>query len=47
MVFQDFRLFSFSLGQNVAAAVDIDRERAASSLGQIGFGDRLKEMARG
>ena len=47
VVFQDFRLFSFSLGQNVAAAVDIDRERAASSLGQIGFGDRLKEMARG
>lgn len=47
VVFQDFRLFSFSLGQNVAASVEIDRERAASSLERIGFGERLKEMPRG
>lgn len=28
VVFQDFRLFSFTLGQNVAAARDYDREKA-------------------
>ena len=37
VVFQDFRLFSFSLGQNLAAGAEYDRERAVSCLREAGF----------
>lgn len=47
VVFQDFKLFSFSLGQNVAAGVDYDRERAESCLEKAGFGEGLKAMPEG
>ena len=43
VVFQDFKLFSFSLGQNVAANVNIDRARAQRCLEMAG----LKEMPMG
>jgi len=44
VVFQDLKLFSFSLGQNVAACVDYDKERVEKCLEEAGFGDRYKEM---
>ncbi len=47
VVFQDFRLFSFGLGQNVAAGFAYDPERAASCLEKAGFGDRLGSMPQG
>jgi ATP-binding cassette subfamily B protein len=47
VVFQDFKLFSFSLGQNVAAAVSYDREKAERSLLEAGFGERLAKMPKG
>lgn len=47
VVFQDFKLFSFSLGQNVAAAVDYDKVQVENCLTEAGFGDRLKEMPKG
>lgn len=47
VVFQDFRLFSFPLGQNVAASLDYDKERVVTCLTQAGFGDRLGEMPMG
>jgi len=47
VVFQDFKLLSFSLGQNVAANVNYDTKLAANSLNEAGFGDRLKEMTAG
>lgn len=47
VVFQDFKLFSFSLGQNVAADVDYDRERVEECLEKAGFGDRLAGFAEG
>lgn len=47
VVFQDFQLFSFSLGQNVAASVEYDRVRAKTCLEKAGFGDRLHEMPQG
>lgn len=47
VVFQDFRLFSFSLGQNVAAGAKYDRERAAACLKEAGFEDRLERMPKG
>ena len=47
VVFQDFKLFSFPLGQNVAASVDVDSERAEQCLNMAGFGDRLNNMPNG
>ena len=47
VVFQDFCLFAFSLGQNVAAGAVYDRARAESCLREAGFGDRLEEMPKG
>lgn len=47
VVFQDFRLFSFSLGQNVAAAANYDRERVTACLEMAGFGERLCAMPKG
>lgn len=47
VVFQDFKLFSLSLGQNVAASSGMDAAKAESSLEKAGFSDRLKEMPGG
>lgn len=47
VVFQDFGLFSFSLGQNVAASAEYDRERVIRCLQKAGFGDRLHQMKNG
>lgn len=47
VIFQDFRLFSFSLGENVAASVQVDASRAEESLRRAGFGERLQELQEG
>lgn len=47
VVFQDFSLFSFRLGQNVAASVDYDRKKAKKCLKQAGFGERLSSLPKG
>ena len=47
VVFQDFQLLAYSLGQNVAASRDFDRQRAEDCLREAGFGDRLDEMENG
>ena len=47
VVFQDFQLFAFSLGQNVAAGAAYDRARAERCLDEAGFGQRLSEMPEG
>lgn len=47
VVFQDFRLFSFSLGQNVAASADYDAARVTRCLQEAGFGKRLAELPNG
>ncbi len=47
VVFQDFKLLSQPLGQNVAAAEDYDRARAEECLRKAGFGGRLGELPRG
>jgi ATP-binding cassette subfamily B protein len=46
VVFQDFKLLSFSLGQNVAAAADYDAKKAGECLGKVGFGERLQAMEK-
>ncbi|MCI9337557.1 MAG: ABC transporter ATP-binding protein [Lachnospiraceae bacterium] len=47
IVFQDFRLFGFRLGENVAASPSYDPGRAAHCLEQAGFGKRLAAMPEG
>ena len=47
VVFQDFRLLAQPLGQNVAASIEYDRERAAECLKRAGFGSRLAELPHG
>lgn len=47
VVFQDFRLFAFPLGQNVAAGENYDRLKAEQCLREAGFGERLDKMPRG
>lgn len=41
VVFQDFKLLSFGLGQNVAGAMSIDSAKAEQCLRDAGFGMRL------
>ena len=47
VVFQDFKLFSFGLGQNVAASVEPDEERVRACLTKAGFGEALNKMPEG
>lgn len=47
VVFQDYRLFQFSLAANVAGAFDYDRDRVEKCLAQVGFGDRLAGLEKG
>lgn len=47
VVFQDYRLFSYKLGENIACSLSYDRERAEKCLCDVGFGDRLKTMPDG
>lgn len=47
VVFQDFRLLAFPLGENVAASQDVDAQRARECLARAGFGGRLTAMPEG
>lgn len=47
VVFQDFQLFSFPLGQNIAADTQYSPQRAAQCLEQAGFQERLAKMPKG
>lgn len=47
VVFQDFKLLAFSLGQNVAAKAEYDQERVTECLDKAGFKDRLQKMPDG
>lgn len=47
VVFQDFKLFSFSLGENVATAMEYDREKAEQCLLKAGLSQRLESMPKG
>lgn len=47
VVFQDFRLSAFTLGQNVAASTQYDGDRVRDCLGKAGFSGRLAKMPDG
>lgn len=44
VVFQDFHLFSFELGQSVAASMEYDEQRVRDSLKEAGLEERLAKM---
>ena len=47
VVFQDFKLFSFGLGQNVSASFHYNEELAKKCLEKAGFYERLQSMKKG
>lgn len=47
VVFQDFKLFSFSVGENVSASVDYDEEKVWSALEKAGMFERVQAMPKG
>ncbi|GKX67946.1 ABC transporter ATP-binding protein [Inconstantimicrobium mannanitabidum] len=47
VVFQDFNLFSFPIAENVAASVEVDKERAWETLEQAGVAERIRKMKDG
>lgn len=47
VVFQDYQLFSFLLGENVAVSSDYDEERVRKCLEDAGLGERLKALPQG
>ena len=46
VVFQDFRLFQFSLGDNVSAGFGYDEARARDCLARAGMGEKLCDLDR-
>lgn len=47
VVFQDFKLLSLPLGENVAGAARYDRDRVKQCLEDAGFGQRLEALPHG
>lgn len=47
VVFQDFRLFAFELGENIAAGTEIDEAKATACLEEAGFAERLQSLEQG
>jgi ATP-binding cassette subfamily B protein len=47
VVFQDFKLFAYELGQNVATKVNYDKDKTKSCLISAGFEERLNELNEG
>lgn len=47
VVFQDFKLFSFSAGQNVATSIKYDKGKALKSLTSAGLEERISSMPEG
>ncbi len=46
-VFQDFKLFSLSVSENVSLAMDADRDRINSILRQVGLDDKIESLPKG
>ncbi|MCI8307398.1 MAG: ABC transporter ATP-binding protein [Lachnospiraceae bacterium] len=47
VVFQDFKLFSFSIAENVAVSKEYDEDRVIRCLAQAGFTERLGTLKNG
>ena len=46
-VFQDFKLFSFSLKENVTLALPLDNAKVENVLKRVGFGNKLNKLEKG
>ena len=44
VVFQDFKLFAFNLGQNIAASAEYDREKVMECLNKAGLKERFSSL---
>lgn len=47
VVFQDFKLLSFALGQNVSTSAYFDSDKVKDCLDKVGFGERLLTLPKG
>lgn len=47
IVFQDFKIFSLKLGENIACKKDYNPEKVIDCLEKVGFSDRLKTLPSG
>ena len=47
VVFQDFKLLSFTIGQNISAAANYDAAKAGNCLDKAGFGERMLTLSKG
>lgn len=47
IVFQDYKIFSFSVAENVAAGPEFDRDKVVRSLEDAGIYDRVRRMRSG
>lgn len=47
VVFQDFKIFSFPLAENVAASQDYDEEKVLKSLEEAGIAERVTQLPKG
>jgi ATP-binding cassette subfamily B protein len=47
VVFQDFKLLAFQLGQNISTNIDYDSEKAQRCLNSAGFGERFERLPKG
>ena len=47
VVFQDFKMFSFKLSENIACSTDVDTERAAKVIEMVGLSERTDKMQDG
>lgn len=47
VVFQDYRMFSLKVGENIAASEHVDKERAEDALYKAGLKERYEQMSEG
>lgn len=47
VVFQDFSMFAFPLGENIAGSVEVDVERAYEAMERAGLSERLAKLCAG
>ena len=47
VVFQDFQMFAFPVGENVAAGSEVDEELVIDSMKKAGLGERLSNLIHG
>lgn len=45
-VFQDFQMFAFPLGENIAGGVDVEQEKAVDALNRAGLKERLLRLPK-